>query len=65
MSPSGTLEAAVNDKTSFSIDKRNITTDVTELYSSDVIMPASLRMNIEGSNSLTLKKDSKLSFLTT
>lgn len=65
MSPSGTLEATVNDKTSFSIDKRNITTDVTELYSSDVIMPASLRMNIEGSNSLTLKKDSKLSFLTT
>lgn len=65
MLPSGTLEATVNDKTSFSIDKRNITTDVTKLYSSDVIMPASLLMNVEGSNSLTLKKDSKLSFLTT
>lgn len=65
MLPSGTLEATVNDKTSFSIDKRNITTDVTKLYSSDVIMPASLLMNVEGSNSLTLKKDFKLSFLTT
>ena len=62
MSPSGTLEATVNDKTSFSIDKRNITTDVTELYSSDVIMPASLRMNIEGSNSLTLKKGFQIEF---
>lgn len=62
MSPSGTLEATVNDKTSFSIDKRNITTDVTELYSSDVIMPASLRMNIEGSNSLTVKKGFQIEF---
>lgn len=62
MSPSGTLEATVNDKTSFSIDKRNITTDVTKLYSSDVIMPASLRMNIEGSNSLTLKKGFQIEF---
>lgn len=62
MSPSGTLEATVNDKTSFRIDKRNITTDVTELYSSDVIMPASLRMNIEGSNSLTLKKGFQIEF---
>lgn len=62
MSPSGTLEATVNDKTSFSIDKRDITTDVTELYSSDVIMPASLRMNIEGSNSLTLKKGFQIEF---
>ena len=62
MSPSGTLEATVNDKTSFSIDKRNITTDVTELYSSDVIMPASLRMSIEGSNSLTLKKGFQIEF---
>lgn len=62
MSPSGTLEATVNDETSFSIDKRNITTDVTELYSSDVIMPASLRMNIEGSNSLTLKKGFQIEF---
>lgn len=62
MSPSGTLEATVNDKTSFSIDKRNITPDVTELYSSDVIMPASLRMNIEGSNSLTLKKGFQIEF---
>ena len=62
MSPSGTLEATVNDKTSFSIDKRNITTDVTELYSSDVIMPASLRMNIEGSNSLTFKKGFQIEF---
>ena len=61
MSPSGTLEATVNDKTSFSIDKRNITTDVTELYSSDVIMPASLRMSI-GSNSLTLKKGFQIEF---
>ena len=39
----GTLTATVSDKTSFSIDKKNITTDVTALYSSDVIMPASLR----------------------
>lgn len=62
MSPSGTLEATVNDKTSFSIDKRNITTDVTELYSSDVIMPASLRMNVEGGNSLTLKKGFQIEF---
>lgn len=62
MLPSGTLEATVNDKTSFSIDKRNITTDVTKLYSSDVIMPASLRMNIEGSNSLTLKKGFQIEF---
>ena len=37
----GTLTATVSDKTSFSIDKKNITTDVTALYSSDVIMPAS------------------------
>lgn len=62
MSPSGTLEATVNDKTSFSIDKRNITTDVTKLYSSDVIMPASLLMNVEGSNSLTLKKGFQIEF---
>lgn len=52
----GTLKATVDDKTSFSIDKRNVTTDVTELYSSDVIMPASLNMNIAGSNALVLKK---------
>lgn len=65
ISPSGTLEATVNDNTSFNIDKRNITTDVTALYSSDVNMPASLHMSIEGNNSLTLKKDSKLSFLNT
>lgn len=62
MLPSGTLEATVNDKTSFSIDKRNITTDVTKLYSSDVIMPASLLMNVEGSNSLTLKKGFQIEF---
>ena len=62
MSPSSTLEATVNDKTSFSIDKRNITTDVTKLYSSDVIMPASLLMNVEGSNSLTLKKGFQIEF---
>lgn len=62
MSPSGTLEATVNDKTSFSIDKRNITTDVTALYSSDVNMPASLHMSIEGNNSLTLKKGFKIEF---
>lgn len=62
MSPSGTLEATVNDKTSFSIDKRDITTDVTKLYSSDVIMPASLLMNVEGSNSLTLKKGFQIEF---
>lgn len=58
----GTLTATVSDKTSFSIDKKNITTDVTALYSSDVIMPASLRMNIEGNNSLTLKKGFQLDF---
>ena len=58
----GTLTATVSDKTSFSIDKKNITTDVTALYSSDVIMPASLRMNIEGNNSLTLKKGFQLGF---
>ena len=62
VSPSGILEATVNDNTSFNIDKRNITTDVTELYSSDVIMPASLHMSIEGNNSLTLKKEFKIEF---
>ena len=61
-SPNGTLEATVDDKTSFSIDKRNVTTDVTELYSSDVIMPASLNMNIAGSNALVLKKGFKVEF---
>lgn len=61
-SPNGTLEATVDDKTSFSIDKRNVTTDVTELYSSDVIMPASLNMNIVGSNALVLKKGFKVEF---
>lgn len=61
-SPNGTLEATVDDKTSFSIDKRNVTTDVTELYSSDVIMPASLNMNIQGSNALVLKKGFKVEF---
>ena len=59
---SGTLEATVNDNTSFNIDKRNITTDVTALYSSDVNMPASLHMSIEGNNSLTLKKGFKIDF---
>lgn len=58
----GTLKATVDDKTSFSIDKRNVTTDVTELYSSDVIMPASLNMNIAGSNALVLKKGFKVEF---
>lgn len=57
----GTLKADVNANSTFSIDKRNVTRDVTALYRSDVNMPASLNMSVDGQE-ITLQKGLKVNF---
>lgn len=59
---SGTMEADVTTQTSFNIEKTNVTTDVTELYTAETVMPASLQMRIDGNTALTLKKDFAITF---
>lgn len=60
--PSGTWESEVSTKTSFEIEKKDVTRDVTELYTAETDMPASLRMSIKGNTPLTLKKGLAIAF---